>query len=127
MFYFARSLMCLFLVVGLHGTAAAAEFQVIDLQPGQTVDVYFEINLSGQVALRIATKFGPGCAEFWWIKWPLGNIKSLGKICGTARLTIPGWRDVALAGKLRATGVTAPTKIVAASSERVANSVALQW
>jgi hypothetical protein len=105
----------------------ATDFQIIDINPGQTVDVYFQINLSGQVALRIATQYGPGCAEFWWIKWPLGNIKSLGRKCGSARLTIPSWADLAFAGKLRATGVTQPTKIVAAANERVANSVTLQW
>src|SRR5207248_2225009 len=80
-----------------------ADYQVIDVQPGLTVDVYFEINLAGTVALRIATKTGPGCAELWWIKWPLGDIKSLGKKCGSARLAIPGITDFAVAGKLRAT------------------------
>jgi hypothetical protein len=107
--------------------AQAADYQVIDVQPGQTVDVYFEINLSGSVSLRIVTKNGPGCAELWWIKWPLGDIKSLGKKCGNARFALPGITDFAVAGKLRATGVSVPTKIIAASNERVANSVSLQW
>jgi hypothetical protein len=105
----------------------AADYQVIDVQPGQTVDVYFEINLSGSVSLRVATKAGPGCAEMWWIKWPLGDIQSLGKKCGSARIVLPGITDFAFAGKLRATGVKMPTKIVAAANERVANSVSLQW
>ena len=105
----------------------AADYQVIDVQPGQTVDVYFEFNLSGSVSLRIATKAGPGCADMWWIKWPLGDIQSLGRRCGSARLSLPGITDFAFAGKLRATGVSVPTKIVAAASERVANSVYLPW
>jgi hypothetical protein len=105
----------------------AADYQVINIQPGQTVDIYFEVNLSGNVSLRIATKSGPGCAELWWIKWPLGNIKSLGKKCGATRLSIPGITDFAVAGKLRAGGVNVHTKIIAASSEQVANSITLQW
>ena len=105
----------------------AVEYQVIDLQPGQTVDVYFEINLTGNVALKIATQTGLGCAELWWIEWPFGNIKSLGKKCGLVRLSIPGLTNFAVAGKLRATGANAPTKIIAASNERVANSVTLHW
>ena len=122
--------MCTVLItVGLLDTpiVRAADYQVIDVQPAQTVDVYFEINLSGSVSLRIATKTGAGCAELWWIKWPLGDIKSLGKKCGIVRLSIPGLTDFSFAGKLRATGVNVPTKIIAASSERVANSVSLQW
>ncbi|MEY9402014.1 hypothetical protein ABIF66_001816 [Bradyrhizobium japonicum] len=107
--------------------ALAADYQIIDIQPGQTVDVYFEVNLKGTVSLRIATRTGLGCAELWWIKWPLGEIKSLGKKCGVARLEIPGFTDLAVAGKLRATGVSSPTKIVAAANERVANSITLHW
>jgi hypothetical protein len=107
--------------------ASAADYQLITLDPGQTVDVYFEINLSGSLTLRVETVSGPGCADFWWIKWPLGNIKSLGKICGTRRIEIPGLSDFAISGKLRASGVARPTKIVAASNEHVANSVTLRW
>lgn len=107
--------------------ASAADYQIIDVQPGETVDVYFEINLSGQLILRIATQAGPGCAELWWITWPLGSINSLGKKCGSVQLNIPGWFDLAMSAKLRAAGVDAPTKIVAASSEQVANFVTLHW
>jgi hypothetical protein len=33
------------------------------------------------------------------LKWPLGDIKSLGKKCGSARLALPGITDFAVAGK----------------------------
>lgn len=105
----------------------AAPVQIIDLKPGQTVDIYFEINLSGNVVIRIATQTGVGCADLWWIKWPLGNVSSLGRHCGTARIPIPGFSSFAIAAKLRATGVTVNTKIIAASTETVANSVRVQW
>lgn len=105
----------------------AAKYQVIELYPGQDVDVYFEINLSGTVALRIETMSGPGCVELWWIRWPLGSIASLGKRCGSFRLPIPGVTEFTVSAKLRATGVDRRTKIIAAANERVANSVTLQW
>jgi hypothetical protein len=122
----ARAIVCVvFLLIA--SAAEAEDYQVIDVQPGQTVDVYFQINLEGSLALRILTKNGAGCAELWWIRWPLGNIRSLGRRCGAIRLTIPGFSDFSVAAKLRASGVSAPTKIIAASTERVANSITLHW
>jgi hypothetical protein len=109
------------------GAVWAANYQVIEIYPGQDVDIYFEINLSGTVALRIETMSGPGCAELWWIRWPLGNIASLGKRCGSFRLPIPGVTEFTLSAKLRAAGVDRRTKIIAAANERVANSATLQW
>jgi hypothetical protein len=120
------SLSCFF-SVAIVASVRAADYQLIEVNPGQSVDVYFEINLSGTVALRIETAAGPGCAEFWWIKWPFGNISSLGKLCGITRVGIPGLSELAISGKLRASGVTKPTKIIAASNERVANSVTVRW
>jgi hypothetical protein len=105
----------------------AADYQLIAVNPGQSVDVYFEINLSGTLTLRVETITGPGCAEFWWITWPFGNIHSLGRLCGTTRISVPGLSQLAISGKLRASGVTKPTKIIAAANERVANSVTVRW
>ncbi len=121
------SIVILILAANIVRAAKADEYQIIDLQPGVTRDVYFEINLSGQVTLRILTRSGAGCAELWWITWPLGNIKSLGRRCGSVRLAIPSRLDFSVASKLRAIGVDVPTKIVAASNERVANSVTVHW
>jgi hypothetical protein len=107
--------------------AQAADYQLISVEPGQNVDLYFEINLSGEVFLRIGSRGGSGCADFWWINWPFGNLQSLGSHCGAARFKIPGLTSFAIASKLRAGGVTEPTKIVAAASEQVANSVPITW
>lgn len=115
-------------IAGLPSASAnAADYQMIELNRGQTVDVYFDINLAGTVALRIATKSGPGCADLWWIKWPFGNIESLGRRCGSFRLSIPGITRFAVAAKLRASGVQRATKIITAATEQVANSVPVRW
>jgi hypothetical protein len=118
-------LICIFVMIA--APVRAADYQLISLRPGQTVDVYFEINLNGSVALRIETATGTGCAEFWWIKWPFGNITSLGRLCGSTHIAIPGLSELTISGKLRASGVRVPTKIIAAASERVANSVTVRW
>jgi hypothetical protein len=109
------------------GSTIASEYQVITVTPGNDADVYFQINLSGTVYLKIETPRGPGCADFWWIIWPLGTVKQLGTRCGSDRLPIPSWSDFAIASKLRVGGVSEPTKIIAASSETVANSITVRW
>ena len=35
--------------------AAATDFDIIEVPPGQTVNVYFQINLSGEVYINIGT------------------------------------------------------------------------
>jgi hypothetical protein len=86
----AAGLVVLLILLRPYQSASAADYQIIALQPGQTTDVYFEFNLSGQVSLRIVTQLGPGCAEMWWITWPLGRITSIRRKCGSVRLPIPG-------------------------------------
>lgn len=106
----------------------AADYEIIELGPGETKDVYFQINLSGNVYLRIvAEPGGQACADLWWIKWPLGNIEKLGRHCHTANLKIPGWTSAAISSKLRAGGATHRLKIVASATEEVANKVTIKF
>lgn len=102
-------------------------YQVIDVPPGQTVDTYFEINLSGYVFLNIGNKSGPACVDLWWITWPLGRIKEIGNTCGSVRLNIPGWLDLAIASKLRARGGNELIKIVASENSQVANTIRIEF
>jgi hypothetical protein len=105
----------------------AADYQIIDVAPGQKVDVTFEINLTGKVYVRILAQRGSGCADFWWIVWPLGYVRQLGRHCGAAEFGYPGLRDLAFSSKLRAGGVSVPTKFIYAASSRVANSTTVTW
>jgi hypothetical protein len=107
--------------------APAAEVQIVDVRPGQSADVFFEVNLSGRVYVKIVSQAGLGCADLWWITWPLGNIRQAGRKCGSASLEIPGLSKIAVSSKLRAGGVSAPTKIVFAATAQVANSVTIHW
>jgi hypothetical protein len=100
--------------------ASAQEHQLIRVEKDSTQDVYFEINLSGYVYLSIRSADGIGCADLWWIKWPLGTLTQLGTRCGNIRLAIPGISDFAISSKLRARAKDHSIAIVAGSSEHIA-------
>lgn len=102
----------------------AAGAQLISLSPGDSADAYFEANLSGKVYVKIGAKAGDSaCAEFWWIKWPLGNVESLGRHCDFAEFEIPGMLGLAISSKLRVGGATNPIKLAVTADEAVAHSV----
>lgn len=105
----------------------ASDFQIVEVQPGSNVDVFFQINLSGKVYTKIEQRDGPGCANFWWILWPFGSIRQLGQHCGYAEFDIPGLFDVSISSKLRAGGVTQITKIAFSATAEVAHSVTIPW
>jgi hypothetical protein len=102
----------------------SADYYVINLQSQQGVDVYFQINASGKVYLRIENREGTACAKLWWIKWPLGNVEQLGEHCGLVQLDIPSLPNIS--SKLRASGDTS-TKILVTADERVANTISIPW
>lgn len=106
----------------------AADTQLIQVQPGQNTDVYFEINVSGKVYLAIhAPSGGEACASFWWIKWPFGATESLGWQCNSASFDVPGITSLALSAKLRVGGAKQPLKIVVAANQQVAHSATVTF
>lgn len=116
------------LAFGLAGLPSShgADYKLLEIAPGETKDLYSEFNLQGRIHVRIASAPGAEpCADFWWIKWPLGDIKSLGRQCGSVSFEIPGWLDFSLSAKLRVGNARTPLKIVASESATVANSVVL--
>jgi hypothetical protein len=96
---------------------------VVTVQPGATEDLYFQVNLKGAVYVRIGTQTGnEPCADFWWITWPLGSVESLGRHCGFATFTIPGWAKLAVSSKLRVGGTKTVTTIAVFDNSAVAYS-----
>jgi hypothetical protein len=109
-------------------SSQAADPQIETVQRGESRDLYFQINLSGKVFVNIgASAGGSNCAEFWWIKWPFGNIQSLGRHCGAASFDIPDLKDLAISSKLRVGGTTNQVKIAISASEAVANSATFSF
>lgn len=104
--------------------AKAAEPQRLEAGPGQTLDLYWEINLGGRVYLHIAAEpGGEPCADLWWIKWPFGQVEQIGRRCGRVDLDIPGFFALSLGAKLRAGGFANRVRIALTTDERVANSM----
>jgi hypothetical protein len=108
--------------------AGAADSQTISVQPGKNTDAYLEVNVSGTLYVSIRSIAGFSCANFWWIKWPLGNIQDVGKQCGNTSFKIPGIFDgAAFAAKLRVGGAQQPLKVVVAANEQVAQTVSVTF
>lgn len=109
-------------------SAHAADPQIETVQKGESKDLYFQINLSGKVFVNVGgPPGGTNCAEFWWIKWPLGNIQSLGRHCGVASFDIPGVLDFAISSKLRVGGTDNLVKIAISATESIANSATFSF
>jgi hypothetical protein len=101
--------------------ARADDIETIFVEPGNTVDIYSSINLSGKLYVAADTNGNPACLDYWWIVWPFAHIKSLGRQCGRASFSIPSLSDWALGGKLRAGGATARTRVRATPQEQIAH------
>lgn len=109
------------------GPAAARDYETVSIKAGDTADVYFQVNLSGTLYLDIRTKEGAGCANLWWIKWPLGTIKDEGRRCGFVKLDIPGFLDFSLSSKLRASTDGTDIKIGYSADEAVAHTITFDF
>ncbi|MCX5538109.1 hypothetical protein M3A49_01115 [Paraburkholderia sp. CNPSo 3076] len=96
---------------------------VVTVQPGATEELFFQVNLSGNIYVRLGTEDGSEpCADFWWITWPLGTVESLGRHCGFATFSIPGWSKLAVSSKLRVGRTKSVTKIAVFENSSVAHS-----
>jgi hypothetical protein len=103
--------------------AGANDDTTVWVDPSNSVDVYWNINLSGTVRVVADVDGRPACIDYWWIQWPLGSIKSLGRHCGSASFALPGLSDLAIGGKLRAGGAEVRTRIKSSATEKVAHDV----
>lgn len=109
------------------GPGAARDYEIVSIKSGDTADVYFQINLSGTLYLNIRTKDGAGCARLWWIKWPLGTIKDEGRHCGFVKLDIPGFFELSISSKLRASAEGSDIKIGYSANEAVAHKITFDF
>jgi hypothetical protein len=101
----------------------AQDLKTLEISPGESIDVYWEANLSGKIYVAADVAGSPACLDFWWILWPSTRIKNLGHQCGRMRFDLPSLTgDWAIGGKLRAGGAKARTRIQATSIETVAHN-----
>lgn len=105
------------------GSVRAADLRVIEVKPGHSEDAYFSINLKGKVFVQLAAENGAeACAEFWWIRWPLGTVEPLGRHCNMAAFSIPSFFSLTLSSKLRVGGVSNRVKLAISARESIAYS-----
>lgn len=114
------SILCAALAVLTPIVAHAADYETILVDKGQSVDVYWEVNLAGRVYVAADINGQPACLDYWWIVWPFTQVRSLGRQCGRAVFALPSLGDWAIGGKLRAGGADAPTRLRATSQESIA-------
>lgn len=118
-----RALLAVAIVVFLKSelSVMAEDYDTFWIEPGTSVDVYWNVNLSGRVYLAADIGGGPACLDYWWIVWPFTQIKNLGRFCGRAAFDLPGISDFAIGGKLRAGGATAKTRLRGTADESIAH------
>ena len=81
---------------------AAQDYETIWVDPGQNVDVYWQINLAGTVYVAADVDGAAACLDYWWITWPLGRVEQLGQHCGRKSFDLPGLGHFSIGDKLRA-------------------------
>jgi hypothetical protein len=101
--------------------ARAEDYKTVWVSPGESVDVYWDINLSGKVYLAADIDGRPACLDYWWIVWPFAQVKNVGRHCGRASFDLPSLSDWAIGGKLRAGGADARTRLRGTAQESVAH------
>lgn len=113
-------------VTFMAGEGAARDYDVVSLKSGERKEVYFQINLSGNVYLDIRNKDGAGCATLEWTSWWNMWRKEEQRQCGFATIKIPGVFDGAVWGTLWATA-EGDIKIGYSADERVARSITFEF
>lgn len=108
--------------------AADDRYHILYLPAGEQSDVYFQVNVAGQIYIRLAAADGKqACVNFWWIKWPLGTVEQLGRHCDQAHFDVPGLGSASASSKLRAGGVDRDMKALVTADERVANKITIPF
>lgn len=116
-----------FIAAMISSSALAADYKTVWIDKGGSADIYWEINLAGKVYLAADHEGSPACLDYWWIAWPFGNIKQLGRHCGRVEFSLPGLTSFSVAAKLRAGGADSRTRVIGTSSESVANSFPVKY
>lgn len=114
----AVSNILLFAMFAVFNSASAQRVDTIWVDPGQSIDVYWEINVSGQVTVNIDANESPACLDFWWIAWPFGQVIDLGKKCGRATFDLPGLSHFSVGAKLRAGKADGRTRLQVSAVEK---------
>jgi hypothetical protein len=89
--------------------------KTIEINIGETKEVYFYINLTGKLHYKISNESGTNRLKFWWVKGPFGNVEGLGELIGEGSLPYKGlvW------GKLKASSADSQTFVQIEESSKI--------
>lgn len=101
--------------------ALAQDYNTEWVEPGKSVLLYWNLNLSGKVFVAADTNGNAACLDYWWKTIPLFITLKLGRHCGRASFDLPGLSNFAAGGGLYAGGADQKTRLRGTSQERVAH------
>lgn len=98
----SRAVVAVILILLLSPPGIWAEKE-IRISAGHSVDIWWGVNVSGNIYYIIRSRDGNNTVKFWWVKWGTGWTETVGprSNSGTLRIPISFFKGV-LAAKLRA-------------------------
>jgi hypothetical protein len=123
---FGLEVVAVLAVLSMTREAAARDYDIVSLKSGERKEVYFQVNLGGNVYLDIRNKDGAGCATLEWTSWWNLWRKEEQRQCGFTTIKIPGVFEGAVWGTLWATA-EGDIKIGYSADERVAHSITFDF
>jgi hypothetical protein len=85
---FRIQIILIFALLGSLPSVVRAEKE-IRIPAGQSADVWWGVNVSGNVHYVIRTRDESNTVKFWWIKWGVGSIEEVGSRTDVGAFKIP--------------------------------------
>jgi hypothetical protein len=101
------------------GHSAVQRYDSVVAMPGETVTIWWGINLKGTIRFQIANTSGTNRATLFWVLYPPGRTKHLGVRTGAGAESLS---RLAVGHKLRATDFDSRTVILVTEDAQVAAS-----
>jgi len=115
--------LCAIVILSIQaGPVYSEDLKTFLISPGENKTLFTNVNTSGKVYVRIVAEPGKeACLNFWWIKYPIGNVEQLGRYCNRAIFAVPSLRNGAFATKLRAGGARSDQAVGLSANEAIAH------
>lgn len=97
---------------------SSADGDQVRINPNETKDLYFFINLSGRLYYKVQNKSGTNKVKAWWVKGPFGSVEGVGNLVGSGNIPFKGL----LWGKLKVSDADSETVIYVTEEAKVANN-----
>jgi hypothetical protein len=98
----AKIFILILLAAALVVPARGQAIRSVRIPKGESADIWFGVNVTGKVSIRVVTRDGSNKLNLWWITWGVGSAQSLGNYGPAGDLPIPitWWKGV-ISARLR--------------------------